>query len=96
MVSAEFTLPQAAYHRHAPVRGHAMLPVQEIGSQVRHLRRERGLTQADIAALAGVGRRFVSELENGKPTLRLAETNQVLRVFGLALATRPLEAQERE
>jgi HTH-type transcriptional regulator / antitoxin HipB len=73
-----------------------MLSIQEIGSQVRHLRRERGLTQADLAALAGVGRRFVSELENGKPTLRLAETHQVLRVFGLTLATRPLEAQERE
>lgn len=43
------------------------------------------MTQAELAALAGVGVRFVSDLENGKPTLRLETLNAVLRVFGRRL-----------
>ena len=67
-----------------------------IGAEVRDLRRSRGMTQADLAELAGVGRRFVSELENGKETLRLGETLKVLRVFGLTLTLRPLGPEERD
>ena len=60
--------------------------VEEVARFVRDSRRERGLTQSDLAALAGVGRRFVSELENAKPTLRLAQVEAVLAVFGRTLA----------
>jgi hypothetical protein len=35
--------------------------------------------------LAGVGKRFLVELEDGKPTLRLDKVNQVLRAFGKRL-----------
>jgi hypothetical protein len=35
--------------------------------------------------LAGVGVRFIGELERGKPTLRVDRVNAVLRVFGKAL-----------
>ena len=41
------------------------------------------LTQSDAAALCKVGTRFLSELENGKPTLHLGKVMQVLRAFGL-------------
>lgn len=65
------------------------MTIQDIGETVRALRKERGMTQAELASLAGVGRRFVSDLENGKTTLRVGETEQVLRVFGLTLVGGP-------
>lgn len=44
------------------------------------------MTQRDLADRAGVGIRFVRELENGKPTLRLDKVNIVLDLFGHRLA----------
>lgn len=40
------------------------------------------LTQPELAEKAGVGLRFLRELEQGKKTLRLDKVNQVLRLFG--------------
>jgi len=39
----------------------------------------------DLALGAGVGVRFLSELERGKPTVRLAETLRVLAALGLTV-----------
>lgn len=41
-----------------------------------------GLTQPELAEKAGVGLRFIRELEQGKETLRLDKVNQVLGLFG--------------
>lgn len=49
---------------------------------VKDMRKEHGLTQEDLAAKAGVGLRFVRELEQGKQTLRMDKINQVLALFG--------------
>ncbi len=40
------------------------------------------LTQAELAEKAGVGLRFIRDLEQGKETLRLDKVNQVLQLFG--------------
>jgi y4mF family transcriptional regulator len=40
------------------------------------------LTQPELAEKAGVGLRFIRELEQGKETLRLDKVNQVLQLFG--------------
>jgi y4mF family transcriptional regulator len=45
-------------------------------------RKSLGMTQRDLADRAGVGLRFVRELEQGKRTLRLDKVNQVLALFG--------------
>lgn len=59
------------------------------------LQRERaGLTQPELAAKAGVGLRFIRELEQGKQTLRMDKVNQVLRLFGNELATVPFNRQK--
>ena len=57
----------------------------ELAGVVRARRRARGLTQTDLALLAGVGRRFVSDLENAKESLVLDKVDRVLSVFGLRL-----------
>jgi y4mF family transcriptional regulator len=56
-----------------------------IGEFVRARRKARGLTQAQLADIAGVGARLISELEREKPTLRMDAVNKVLRVFGHAV-----------
>jgi y4mF family transcriptional regulator len=46
------------------------------------LRKAVKLTQHELAARVGVGLRFVRELEQGKPTVRLDKVSQVLEFFG--------------
>ncbi|MCP4572682.1 MAG: helix-turn-helix transcriptional regulator [bacterium] len=57
----------------------------DLGAAVRLRRRERNLTLAETAELAGVGVRFMSELENGKPTVRLSKVMDVMGALGLEL-----------
>lgn len=49
---------------------------------VKRKRKELKLTQADLALNAGVGLRFVRDLEQGKETLRLDKVNDILALFG--------------
>ncbi len=56
-----------------------------IGRALRRARQDQGLTQAELAAVAGVGVRFVSELERGKPTAELGLVLRVLRTAGVDL-----------
>ena len=53
-----------------------------ISTFVKERRKMFNLTQVDLAEKSGVGLRFVRELEQGKPTLRLDKVNQVLALFG--------------
>ena len=68
----------------------AAASAQKIGEMVRQRRQANQLTQRQLGELAGVGLRLVSELERGKPTLRMDAANRVLAVFGLMLG--PVEA----
>ena len=63
----------------------------ELARDIAEMRKSAGLTQAELARRAGVGLRFVRELEQGKPTVRLDKVNQVLALFGceLGVRTRP-------
>ena len=49
---------------------------------VKEKRKLVKLTQPELAEKAGVGLRFIRELEQGKETLRLDKVNQVLQLFG--------------
>lgn len=53
--------------------------------QLRNERKKLGLTQVEFAERAGVGLRFLRELERGKPTVRLDKLNKVLAFHGLRL-----------
>lgn len=59
--------------------------MQKIREFVKNKRKERGLTQEDLAARAGVGLRFIRDLEQGKETLRTDTLNKVLKLFGKTL-----------
>ncbi len=68
---------------------------ESLGGFVRARRKANGLTQRELADLAGVGVRFVSELEREKPTLRLDAVDAVLAVFGkrLGVVERPRDEE---
>lgn len=61
-----------------------------ISTFVKERRKLFNLTQVDLAEKSGVGLRFVRELEQGKPTLRLDKVNQVLALFGHELGAVPV------
>lgn len=61
-----------------------------LGRQIRKQRRKHGLRQAEVAALAGVGTRFVSELENGKPSLEIGRALRVAAIVGLKISVAPI------
>lgn len=65
-----------------------------MGAFVRRRRKANGLTQRELAELAGVGVRLVSELERGKPTLRLDAVRAVLAVFGMTVGVVPMPRDE--
>jgi len=52
---------------------------------VKEKRKLLGLTQEELSFKAGVGLRFIRELERGKPTLQMNKVNQVLKLFGYEL-----------
>jgi y4mF family transcriptional regulator len=59
---------------------------------VKQRRNNAKLTQPELAAKAGVGLRFLRDLEQGKPTLRMDKVNQVLQLFGHELG--PVETRK--
>ena len=60
------------------------------------MRKQYSLTQVDLSEKAGVGLRFVRELEQGKQTLRMDKVNQVLNLFGAELAPAPMDRSKLE
>jgi len=59
--------------------------IQTLKEFVKEKRKSLKLTQKDMAEKAGVGLRFVRELERGKETLKMDKINQVLQLFGYEL-----------
>ena len=60
---------------------------------VKEKRGKAKLTQPQLAEKAGVGLRFMRELEQGKETLRMDKVNQVLSLFGYELGATPINRE---
>ena len=56
--------------------------MEPFGKQIKELRRRSGLTQREFSSRAGIGLRFIRDLEQGKPSVRLDKVNQVLKFLG--------------
>src|SRR3546814_20262942 len=63
----------------------ALTDVGALGLAVRQARNAHGLTQAELAGLAGTGPRFISELEGGKPGADLGKVLEELAGSGMRL-----------
>lgn len=60
----------------------------ELGELVRSVRKGQGLTQLDVAGLAGLSNRFIIDLERGKETLQMQKVLDVLALLGLEVVIR--------
>jgi len=65
--------------------------LNHISIQVKVKRKKNKLTQPELALKAGVGLRFVRDLEQGKNSLRMDKVNDVLRLFGETLGAVPMD-----
>ncbi len=63
---------------------------KELQGFIKEKRKALKLTQENLAAKAGVGLRFIRELEQGKASLQMNKVNQVLFLFGYQLGPVPL------
>jgi y4mF family transcriptional regulator len=68
----------------------------ELSKFVKQKRTSTKLTQPELAEKAGVGLRFLRELEQGKESLRLDKVNQVLKLFGYKVGAVQLIVEEDE
>lgn len=60
-----------------------VMSAKEVGAMVRDARKSQGLTQRELAAACNCGVRFMSDLENGKPTIELGRALRVLNTLSL-------------
>lgn len=67
------------------------LPLNEY---VRTKRKALGFSREELAQKAGVGLRFLRELEQGKETLKMDKVNQVLKLFGGQLGVVPMDRND--
>ena len=64
---------------------------EAFGKIVREYRVRQNITQSQLAAVGNTGPRFVSDLENGKPTVQLGKALNVACLLGI-----PLEASDAD
>ena len=65
-----------------------MDPIYDVsifGNVIKQRRKALGYTQAQVAKLCGTGTRFISDLENGKPTIELGKAITVASALGIDL-----------
>ena len=70
-----------------------MAEERRIAQYVKDMREKHRLSQEALAETAGVGVRFVRELEQGKTTLRLDKVNQILELFGTECGPVPISRE---
>lgn len=61
---------------------------------VKNRREQLHITQQELSDRAGVGLRFIRELEQGKESLRIDKVNQVLMLFGYKMG--PVSIEDRD
>lgn len=66
----------------------------DLSRHIKLKRKQNKLTQPELALKAGVGLRFVRDLEQGKNTLRMDKVNDVLRLFGETLGPVPMDREK--
>lgn len=59
------------------------MKMNRIAEFIKKNRKAAGLTQEEFALRSGLGLRFVRELEQGKPTVRMDKVNQALAMIGM-------------
>ena len=70
------------------------MTVNNLGDLVKRERKKAGLNQSDLGMVSGTGRRFISDLENGKETCQLGKALIVLERLGIELVPQTRDGKE--
>lgn len=62
-----------------------LVSTKDIGLLIKTTRKAQGVTQEQLAGVANTGIRFISDLENGKPTIQVNKLLNVLSALGLGM-----------
>jgi len=94
-ISIDILQKSRLFSRSVNIMAKRTLTPAEIGDIVRKTRKAAGLRQDELAGTAGVGLRFIVNLEAGKPTAQIGKTLQVLTALGCSFdITPPPELEE--
>ena len=72
-------------HSKSPLLQHSNPPTGDLGSVVRLHRKKAGLSQKQLADLAGVGKTVVFDLEKGKETVQMDTVIKILHVLNIQM-----------
>lgn len=72
--------PESAPHTGKPFR---LYTAASVGPAIRHYREEAGLTQEELAEMAGLNRSYLSELEQGRETEQMRRILCLLKLLGV-------------
>lgn len=61
------------------------MPTHEIANLIHYYRKQSGLSQQELALLAGVGKTVIYEIEKGKESVRLNTLLKVLDVLNIQI-----------
>tara|TARA_Y100000588_G_scaffold262239_1_gene276853 strand:- start:403 stop:630 length:228 start_codon:yes stop_codon:yes gene_type:complete len=61
------------------------MPNQEIANIVHYYRKQSGLSQQELARLAGVGKTVIYDIEKGKESVRLSTLLKILDVLNIQM-----------
>lgn len=67
----------------------------QLGASIRRARKAQNLTLEQLSGLSGLGVRFLSELERGKPTAQLGKALEIARLVGLRIGLEVREPDRR-
>lgn len=67
------------------MNNHLLATMEEIGTLIRDTRKQQGLSQEELAGISGTGRRFISDLENGKNNIQIGKLLLVIKALGLSI-----------
>lgn len=70
------------------------LKVKIVG-EILKVRKEKGLTQAELESISGVKQSFIARVENNKTDPQLTTILKILRPLGMTLAVVPLDQKEK-
>ena len=68
--------------------GVAITSTQELGKLLQQVRKSSNITQATLSGMANWGGRFISDVENGKPTVRAQMLFELIGWLGLEIVIR--------
>lgn len=70
------------------------MTMNNLGELVKRQRKKAGLNQTDLGMVSGTGRRFISDLENGKETCQIGKALIVLERLGIELVPQTRDGKE--